>query len=67
MVLFYHKKKKKIIIIIVKYFNNVLLNALYLGCKAKVEEIFGKSKLNVFKFNNLIKPYFKYSNHFALY
>jgi len=46
-----------IIIIIVSYFNNVILNALYLGCKAKVEDIFGKSKLNLFMFNNLIKSY----------
>lgn len=66
MVLFYHKKKK-LIIIIESYFNNIILNALYLGCKAKNEEIFGKSKINLFTFNNLIKSYFKHANYFALY
>jgi len=55
------------IIIIVGDFNNVILNALCLGCKAKVEDIFGKSKLNLFMFNNLIKSYFKHANYFALY
>lgn len=67
---FITKKKKMlmlIIIIIVSYFNNVILNALYLGCKAKVEDIFGKSKINLFTFNNLIKSYFKHANYFALY
>jgi len=56
-----------IIITIVSYFNNVILNVLYLGCKAEVEEIFGKSKINLFTFNNLIKSYFKHANYFALY